>query len=192
MARPVAMRTIRFSAQSSPSAVPVGDEKFVKKVSQWTVKPTNTTGWAIFATEAVPAGKKIFTALPSGPLLEAPTMHTVQLAPKSHVVFSGGPQFTNHSCEPNSVMRFRGAGDEVEVDLVALRDISHDEMVTFDYNTTEWKPSDPFPCECGAKSCVGQFGGFSALSSDQQNQRLPLASPFILSQFQKMNDQASP
>jgi hypothetical protein len=92
----------------------------------------------------------------------------------TETLFSGGPEFTSHSCEPNAYMRYTG---ETGVTLVAIRDIAKgvllrfvclavllrpvvffsffsffcflDEHISFAYFTTEWAMESPFKCDCG-------------------------------------------
>jgi hypothetical protein len=54
--------------------------------------------------------------------------------------------FINHSCDPN-------AGIRGQVVVVAMRDITPGEEVTFDYAMTDTTPYDEFSCSCKAPHC---------------------------------------
>lgn len=54
-------------------------------------------------------------------------------------------EFFNHACEPN-------AGVKGQIILIARKDISKDEEITFDYETTEIN-GQSFECECGSENC---------------------------------------
>jgi SET domain-containing protein len=63
---------------------------------------------------------------------------------------SGGPfSYVNHSCEPNSYMRFyRG-----RVEFYSLRPIEAGEELTCDYGETHH--DGRLPCRCGSARCRG-------------------------------------
>jgi uncharacterized protein len=58
----------------------------------------------------------------------------------------------NHSCEPN--LGFFG-----QIGLVAMRDISPEEELTFDYAMSDGGPYDEFDCQCGSLKCRGKISG---------------------------------
>lgn len=69
------------------------------------------------------------------------------------VALSEGPgDYVNHSCEPNGGMRG-------QIELVAMRDISVGEEITFDYAMSDGSDYDEFTCECGAPNCRGVVRG---------------------------------
>lgn len=57
--------------------------------------------------------------------------------------------FINHSCDPNCET------DEVDgkVWVIALRDITPGEELTYDYNLYDGDDDDEAPCNCGARDC---------------------------------------
>ncbi len=66
----------------------------------------------------------------------------------------------NHSCNPN-------AGIKEDKFLIAIKDISIDEEITWDYSTsvdTEWT----MPCHCQEKDCRTMVEDFESLSSEIQ------------------------
>jgi hypothetical protein len=72
--------------------------------------------------------------------------------------------FTNHSCDPNSGLRLVPGGYV----MIALRDISTHEEVTYDYSTYLAGSRERFDCLCGAKRCRGVIGDFVDLPEDLQ------------------------
>jgi SET domain-containing protein len=73
------------------------------------------------------------------------------LAPKSSEL-AGGISYVNHCCDPN-------AGFHGQIFLVAMRDITHDEEITFDYAMClgDSHNAAPYriPCHCGSSHCRG-------------------------------------
>jgi len=60
--------------------------------------------------------------------------------------------FVNHSCNPN-------AGLSGQVALVAMRNITVDEQICFDYAMSDGCDYDEFECGCGASNCRGRVTG---------------------------------
>ncbi len=97
--------------------------------------------------------------------------------------------YTNHSCNPNGVVRFR-AGHPY---LVAARDTESGEELTFNYNTTEWdmfeqeavmKAPSVFSSYCRTKHCIGRIMGFRYLSIEQKLILRPNLSPYLLDKLE--------
>ncbi|MFZ9388238.1 MAG: SET domain-containing protein-lysine N-methyltransferase [Chitinophagaceae bacterium] len=107
-----------------------------------------------------------------------PTYLTIQLEKGVHIALDPGYlQYTNHSCEPNVFF------DTAAMNLVAIRDISAGEELTFFYPSTEWRMKQPFRCNCNSPQCLGQIKGARFLSIEiQEKYRF---TPFILHQFSK-------
>ena len=53
-------------------------------------------------------------------------------------------RYLNHHCEPNTVI----VSDDRGIHLIALDIIKRNDEITFDYNTTESKLTNPFRCRC--------------------------------------------
>jgi hypothetical protein len=70
----------------------------------------------------------------------------------------------NHSCEPNAGIR--DTGNEFCITLIALRDISQDEEIRYDYSTTMDEDFFTMPCRCGSITCRGVVEDFRRLPSD--------------------------
>lgn len=94
------------------------------------------------------------------------------------------PRAINHSCNPNAFLCRRN-------ELVALRDISKDEEIFYDYSTTmndnKEKIGDlwTMKCKCGSKNCRGVVDQFKTLPLERKIFYIKnkLAPDFILRRF---------
>lgn len=135
----------------------------------------------LVATRQISRGERVYTVSRAAQfLLAQPDMHSVQLTRDEHLDFANAlpaASLTHHECDPNGDLHITGGG----VTFRARREIAEGEILSFDYNTTEWLLESPFLCRCGNESCVGHVGGFSLLPPDQQAELLPRTSPWIRS-----------
>jgi len=143
---------------------------------------------SIRAKEAISVGSFISDVW--GPVLHSATPYTLQVGVNKHVDPVGPLKRTNHSCRPNSKFIFErryknspmpGLDGVCQVFwyLVATRDITKGEDITFDYTTTEYEMSRGFKCLCGAVDCLGEVKGFKFLTPEQKIQRKNKLSPVI-------------
>ena len=87
-------------------------------------------------------------------ILKEPSFLTIQIDIGKHILLQPDYlQYTNHSCEPNVFF------DTTGMKLVALRDISIGEELTFFYPSTEWDMAQPFHCKCGKNKCLHMISG---------------------------------
>jgi hypothetical protein len=130
--------------------------------------------YRLVATRCFVAGERVFYM--EGEPVRRPTRYTVQIGENQHLEMVPGStaeeifdhyfwRFMNHSCEPNTSIRGR--------EVVALREITPGEGVTFDYNTTEYELAEPFECRCGSARCQGTIRGFKHLSETQRRRLEP-------------------
>ncbi|MGB8331748.1 MAG: SET domain-containing protein-lysine N-methyltransferase [Polyangiales bacterium] len=84
----------------------------------------------------------------------AATRYTLQIDEELFLVSDrpGPADFVNHSCQPN-------AGLKGQVLLVAMRSVSRDEEITYDYAMSDASAYDEFPCACGSMRCRGMVSG---------------------------------
>ena len=76
--------------------------------------------------------------------------------------------FLNHSFEPNTRMSGRA--------LIAVKEISVGDEVTFDYNSNEWDMATPFQC-----LKTGRWvRGYKHLNTQEREQLHELTAPFLL------------
>ncbi|TNJ29097.1 Histone methyltransferase HMT1 [Giardia muris] len=65
-------------------------------------------------------------------------------------------RFINHSCDPNCIIELWYVGDEPRAAVVASKDISCDEELSFDYAFHHDPRNRPeYPCHCGSELCRG-------------------------------------
>ncbi|CAI5719154.1 unnamed protein product [Peronospora destructor] len=114
-------------------------------------------------------------------LYPMPTRFTVQITPNKHMHFTGGLEFMNHSCNPNT--RIKVVDTETKILFVAMKPIKEGEHLTFDYSTSEWDMDEKFDCRCGALKCRGHIEGAKYLSDDEVKMRLPYFTPSVLQQL---------
>ena len=131
-----------------------------------------------------------------GPLVDSATPYTIQVEVNKHVDPAGPLKRTNHSCKPNSKFVFQGRNQNGPIQgpdgnyqvgwyLVAERDITKGEDITFDYTTTEFEMARGFKCLCGAVECLGEVKGFKFLPAEEKMQRKNLLSPVITKLYNK-------
>ncbi|XP_058169354.1 histone-lysine N-methyltransferase ash1 [Anopheles ziemanni] len=70
-------------------------------------------------------------------------------------------RFVNHSCAPNCEMQKWSVNGLFRMALFALRDITPNEELSYDYNFSLFNPSEGQPCRCGSEQCRGVIGGKS-------------------------------
>lgn len=91
--------------------------------------------------------------------------------------------FLNHSCNPNCCIDWKA------LNLVALKRISKNEEVSFNYNISEYdllKGGDfTFQCRCGSKNCIKEVRGFKYLSREQKKGFQKFISPFLKNKFEQ-------
>jgi hypothetical protein len=124
---------------------------------------------ALLSTSEIKAGSIIFIFTNTPSYIRTRT--SIQIGINEHIEAGEFGSFTNHSCNPNSVIKAYIEGDKARVCLIAIRDIKIDEEICFDYATTETDltPKLKFqPCLCMAHNCRLKMVGFQDLSAMQQ------------------------
>ena len=121
-----------------------------------------TGGKAVFARDVIDPGEliavwtgRIVSTEELDELSEEIRRHTVQVEERLYLASHGpneGPDFINHSCEPN-------AGLDGQVAIVALHRIQPGDEVTIDYAMCDGSPYDEFDCACGSSHCRGRVTG---------------------------------
>lgn len=95
----------------------------------------------------------------------------LQVGPNTYVGPSGKTDdFVNHSCDPNCGVAIT---DHV-APLIAIRDISAGEEITFDYSTTMFNETWSIVCQCGTASCRGPIRNFAELPAETQQRYVGL------------------
>ncbi len=100
---------------------------------------------------------EILCPLPCTSISNKPTQHTVQAGRFKHIEV-GLIASLNHSCNPNLVL------DTTRMLVIAAREISEGDELTFFYPSTEWEMAVPFICACGSTNCIHVVAGARYLS----------------------------
>lgn len=155
----------------------------------------NHLGKAVFAIQAIEAGSTIMpfrgepilaTQLPR--VYCGPTDRYMQIAHDLYLGPSGcADDYVNHSCEPNTGVRFTDNG----LFLEALRFIRPGEEIVWDYSTTMHGSNWFMRCECRAPSCRRYVGDFSSIPTSQAAYylRTGIVAPFIVEWITQKEDE---
>jgi len=97
-----------------------------------------------------------------------------------HFYLVASPErYLNHSCDPNSYLRF----GSTRIDVVARRDLAADSELTIDYLINN-AGGDSWPCCCGVARCRGETGhSFFTLPVDIQREYYPLLASWFLKRY---------
>lgn len=136
-------------------------------------------GSSLFANRKFKKGDKIICL--KGKLVSAAnsTPEAVQMSDNKFIdtKYLVPEDFINHSCSPNTKL------DTEKRWFIAIKNISKNNEITFNYLTTEWdmkKWGTDFKCICGSKNCFGHIKGFKYLSRTEKLKLKLLSSPMLL------------
>jgi hypothetical protein len=146
-------------APTTPRAIgrPADPQKFAVDV-----KPSRIDGQGAFAAEAIPARRKIGEIRGEAISVREARKRAkgvarimiVELSETRAIDASRSTdplRFTNHSCQPNAVLRIR----QGRVEFYAMRDVRVGEELTVNYGETHHEGQ--LRCRCGAPGCVGRI-----------------------------------
>jgi len=78
--------------------------------------------------------------------------------------------FFNHSCDPNAGLKIT----VTKAVLIAIKDISPGQEITWDYSTTMDEDDWEINCNCGSNNCRGKIRDFKYLPPEIQQKYLTL------------------
>jgi SET domain-containing protein len=142
-------------------------------------------GKAVEATRDIAKGQELYSFV--GRVIEKPNVFTVQLSETKHLECEGGPEFTAHSCDPNSKMVF-GDTHTSTTKLVATRAIKKGELISFNYCSTEWDMASTFKCNCGSTNCFGEIRGYKHCTEEQRSELQGSLAPYLLSKIKSLDE----
>ena len=124
-------------------------------------------GLGLFATRVINEGEVILAF--AGPIISYQQVlrkrtpdNAFQISRNRYVDLRKPGVLANHSCEPN-------AGVTPDLILIALKKISKDEEITYDYSACMDKDTTcDFVCDCGARTCRKTIRGFATLPKKKQ------------------------
>ena len=110
---------------------------------------------------------------------------SLQVSEKSYIFLDAPGKYINHSCEPN-------CGIFAGLTLIAVKDITANQQITYDYSTTMMERHWEMPCSCGSRNCRGLVTDFDLLPAHLQASyiRMGIVQPFILRMLAKSPHQA--
>jgi hypothetical protein len=117
-------------------------------LSQWLRVSINVDGFKdlrYIGTKDIPPDTVVYQM--SGRFIETPTRTSIQVGPNLHIEDTLG-RYVNHSCDPTVKV--------VGTQLVSVKTICAGDSVTFNYNETEERVSNPFQCNCCGKIIIGK------------------------------------
>ena len=126
------------------------------------VQPSRIDGQGAFAAEDIPARRKIGEIRGESISVRearrrakgAARIMIVELSERRAIDASRSAdplRYTNHSCQPNAVLRIR----QGRVELYAMREIECGQEITVNYGETHHEGR--LPCRCGAPGCAGRL-----------------------------------
>lgn len=126
------------------------------------IEEPNKGGHGMFAIQSILRGEVI--CIWGGWVVDRETLASLPIKAREHahqiaegyyltpLEFDEPASYINHSCNPN-------AGFSGQIVLVAMRDISPGEEVTFDYAMCDGSNYDEFVCLCRSHNCRGKVTG---------------------------------
>lgn len=105
--------------------------------------------------------------------------HCIQFQEKKWRDSLGIARFINHSCKPNS-------GIQNLFEVVAMKNISRDEEIFWDYEMTEDHPYWRMECGCGNKNCRQIIGAFKNMPLSVRDEYKGYISDWLVKKY-KLN-----
>ena len=141
-------------APAAPNPRP-GPQKYAVRVA-----PSRIDGQGAFAAEPIPARRKIGEIRGEAISVREARRRAkgqarimiVEVSERRAIDASASAdplRYTNHSCQPNAVLRIR----QGRVELYAMREVAVGEELTVNYGETHHEGR--LRCRCGATGCVG-------------------------------------
>jgi SET domain-containing protein len=149
------------TVQIEPAAREKGQRSDPQKFAV-NVHPSRIDGQGAFAAEPIPARRKIGEIRGEAISVRearrrAKGVERIMIVELSETRAIDASQsidplrFTNHSCQPNAVLRIR----QGRVEFYAMRDVRVGEELTVNYGETHHEGR--LRCRCGAAGCVGRI-----------------------------------
>ncbi|MDP3822310.1 MAG: SET domain-containing protein-lysine N-methyltransferase [Burkholderiales bacterium] len=156
-ALPSAPEPVPATAAKRVRGVPADPQKFAVDVHKSLID-----GQGAFAAEPIPARRKIGEIRGEAISVKEARRRArgvarimiVELSERRAIDASRSAdplRFTNHSCQPNAVLRIR----QGRVEFYAMRDVRVGEELTVNYGETHHEGK--LRCRCGAPGCVGRL-----------------------------------
>lgn len=144
------------------------------------LKDSAQHGKGVFAAVPIATGEKILKF--TGPLVQYSQLdhddYHLQIGVELYLGPSGEcDDYVNHCCNPNTTL-------DDDLNLVALRAISPDEEITWDYSTAIDEEDFPgFTCQCGAPNCRKIVRSFRHLELTDQLRLVPCLLAYLKTKY---------
>jgi len=141
------------------------------------LRKSSGRGEGVFATKSFKVGDIVMVGVIKEVLNENHS-HASQIGENEYVLHAGLISKVNHSCDPDCGIRVNETGAH---DFVAIRNISINEEITFDYAMRNYGV-DYFPkqCICGSKRCRGRITGWKDLPDGKKKEYEGFVAPYLL------------
>jgi hypothetical protein len=139
------------------------------------VRPNGEMGQTAYAAVDIAPETTLFRC--GGLVVSFPTMYTICVARNAHLLFGGAAECIAHHCDPNCVV----VAHDHEIEFRTLKPICAGDMLSFNYNTTEWAMHGTFACLCGSPKCAKYIRGFKYLSDEDRQRLWSITSDFVKS-----------
>ncbi len=148
------------------------------------LKKSSEKGEGIFTTKSFNVNDVVMIGVIKK-LLNGNHSHASQIGENKYVLHAGMISKVNHSCDPNCGIRVNETGAH---DFVAIRNISINEEITFDYAMRNYGV-DYFPkqCMCGSKRCRGKITGWKDLTYKNKKEYEGFIAPYLLALDAKLS-----
>lgn len=133
-------------------------------------------GEGIFSTRSFKTGETVMVGRIEKPL-NGNDSHASQVGEHKYVRHAGLIPKVNHSCSPNCGIRVNETGGH---DFIAMKSISTDEEITFDYAMRNYSV-EYFPpkCACGSNICRGRVTGWKDLPEKSRQEYKGFVAPYL-------------
>jgi len=141
------------------------------------LRKSSEKGEGIFATKSFNLNDIVMVGVIKE-ILSGNHSHASQIDENKYVFHAGLISKVNHSCDPNCGIKVNETGAH---DFVAIRKISVNEEITFDYAMRNYGV-DYFPdqCMCGSKKCRGKITGWKDLPYENKKAYEGFIAPYLL------------
>ena len=141
------------------------------------LRETSEKGEGIFATKSFKVGDIVMIGIIKE-VLNGNHSHASQIGEYEYALHAGLISKVNHSCDPDCGIRVNQTGAH---DFVAIRNISINEEITFDYAMRNYNV-DYFPkqCMCRSKRCRCWITGWKDLPAEKKKEYKGFVAPYLL------------
>ena len=144
--------------------------------TEFELRGTSEKGEGVFATKSFEVGDIVMVGVIKE-VLNRNNSHASQVGEHVYVLHAGLISKVNHSCDPDCGIKVNETGAH---DFVAIKDISINEEITFDYAMRNYNVGYfPKQCVCGSKKCRGKITGWKKLPDGKKKEYEGFVAPYL-------------